>query len=84
MKLVIDIDEEVKKTFDDTDDINFSYYDYNSVIGKAIKTATPLEKVLGDIRAEIIHLMCKQYNRRPTLDREKVLEIIDKRISGKE
>ena len=41
-------------------------------------SGTPLEKVLEDIKAEIIHLTCKQYNRRLTLDREEVLEIIDR------
>lgn len=46
MKLVIDIDEEVKRAFDKAtkDDIYGCYYDYNSVIGKAIKNGTPLPK----------------------------------------
>lgn len=43
-KYVIDIPEETKQAFDNADDINFSYYDYNSVIGKAIRNATPLPK----------------------------------------
>lgn len=41
VKLVIEIDEEVKEAFD-KGDINFCYYDYNSVIGKAIRNGTPL------------------------------------------
>lgn len=48
MKIVIDIPEEVKQAFDNADDINFSYYDFNSVIGKAIRNATPLTKVLEE------------------------------------
>lgn len=47
MKIVIDIPEEVKQAFDNADDINFSYYDFNSVIGKAIRNATPLPKGHG-------------------------------------
>lgn len=44
MKIVIDIPEEVKEEFDkaNKNDINFSFYDYNSVIGKAIRNGTPL------------------------------------------
>ena len=44
MKLVIELPDEVKNAFDNADDINFSFYDYNSVIGKAIRNATPLEE----------------------------------------
>ena len=47
MKIVIDIHEEVKETFDKADDINFCFYDYNSVIGKAIRNGTPLPKGHG-------------------------------------
>lgn len=44
MKIVIDIPEEAKKAFDNAnkDDIYGCFYDYNSVIGKAIKNGTPL------------------------------------------
>ena len=44
MKIVIDIPEKVKEEFDkaNKNDINFSFYDYNSVIGKAIRNGTPL------------------------------------------
>ena len=47
MKLVIDIPQEVKEAFDkaNKDDINFCFYDYNSVIGKAIKYGTPLDDI---------------------------------------
>ena len=46
MKLIIDIPEEVKEVFDKAkeDDLNGSYYDYNSIIGKAIQNGTPLPK----------------------------------------
>ena len=52
MKLIIDIPQEVKEAFDKAskDDINFCFYDYNSVIGMAIRNGTPLD----DIKAEIL------------------------------
>ena len=55
MKMIIDIPEEVKDTFDKAskEDINFCYYDYNSVIGKAIKNGKPLE----DLETEILEKM---------------------------
>ena len=43
MKRIIDIPEEVIEAFENGD-INFSYYDYNSVIGKAIRNSTPLDE----------------------------------------
>lgn len=48
-KYVIDIPEETKQAFDNADDINFSFYDYNSVIGKAIRNATPLPKTNREV-----------------------------------
>lgn len=44
MQIVIEIPEETKQAFDraNNDDINFCFYDYNSVIGKAIKNGTVL------------------------------------------
>ena len=44
MKLIIDIPEETKQAFDraNNDDINFCFYDYNSVVGKAIKNGIVL------------------------------------------
>lgn len=54
MQIVIDIPEEVKEVFDKAkeDDLKGSYYDYNSIIGKAIQNGTPLPKGhgrLGDL-----------------------------------
>lgn len=37
-----------------------------------------LNCVLDKIRAEIEHMACKQYEHKLTLDREEVLQIIDK------
>ena len=49
MKIVIDIPEEVKQTFDNAknEDLYGNYYDYNSLIGKAIRNGTPLPKGHG-------------------------------------
>lgn len=49
MQIVIDIPEEVKEVFDKTKegDLKGSYYDYNSIIGKAIQNGTPLPKGHG-------------------------------------
>ena len=49
MKYIIELPEEVKEKFDNAtkDDIYGSYYDYNSVIGNAIKNGTPLPKNHG-------------------------------------
>lgn len=46
MKYIIELPEEVKEKFDNAtkDDIYGSYYDYNSVIGNAIKNGTPLSE----------------------------------------
>ena len=47
MKLVIEIPEEVKKTFDNAskaDIYETPYYDFNSVIGRAIQNGKPLGK----------------------------------------
>lgn len=55
MKYIIELPEEVKEKFDNAtkDDIYGSYYDYNSVIGNAIKNGTPLSEEPEKIRAEI-------------------------------
>ena len=47
MKYIIELPEEVKEKFDNAtkDDIYGNYYDYNSVIGNAIKNSTPLEEI---------------------------------------
>lgn len=49
MKYIIELPKEVKEKFDNAtkDDIYGSYYDYNSVIGNAIKNGTPLPKGHG-------------------------------------
>ena len=44
MKRIIDIPEEVVEAFKNGD-INNGYYDYNSLIGKAIRNSTPLNEV---------------------------------------
>lgn len=51
MKYIIELPEEVKEKFDNAtkDDIYGSYYDYNSVIGNAIKNGTPLPEGHGDL-----------------------------------
>ncbi len=49
MQIVIEISEEVKQAFDraSSQDIYGCYYDYNSVIGKAIKNGIVLPKGYG-------------------------------------
>ena len=44
MKIVIDIPEEVKQTFDNAkdEDLYGNYYDRNSLMGKAIQNGIPL------------------------------------------
>ena len=37
-----------------------------------------------DIKTEIEHLACRQYEHKLMLDRDEVLELFDKHISGKE
>lgn len=55
MRYIIELPEEVKEKFDNAtkDDIYGSYYDYNSVIGNAIKNSTPLSEELERIKADI-------------------------------
>ena len=83
MKLVIDIPQKVKEAFDKAskDDINFCFYDYNSVIGKAIKYGTPLDDVRQEIKSmyhtvEFMDEFGSGYNY--ALD--EIIEIIDKHI----
>ena len=56
MKLIIDIPEEVKEVFDKAkeDDLKGSYYDYNSLIGKAIQNGTPIPKALAPLITKLI------------------------------
>lgn len=51
MQIVIDIPEKVKQAFDNAEDEDLygNYYDYNSLIGKAIKNGTPLPKGHGRV-----------------------------------
>jgi hypothetical protein len=51
MKLIIDISEEVKQTFDNAknEDLYGNYYDRNSLIGKAIQNGIPLDKIKKQI-----------------------------------
>ena len=46
MQIIIDIPEEVKQTFDNAknEDLYGNYYDYNSLIGKAIQNGISLEQ----------------------------------------
>lgn len=52
MKLIIDIPEKAKQAFDNArdEDLYGSYYDYNSLIGKAIKNGIPLPKGHGRLK----------------------------------
>ena len=56
MQIVIDIQEEVKEVFDKAkeDDLKGSYYDYNSIIGKAIQNGTPIPKGLEPLITKLI------------------------------
>ncbi len=49
MQIVIDIPEEVKQTFDNAknEDLYGNYYDYNSLIGKAIQNGIQLPEGHG-------------------------------------
>lgn len=85
MKLVVDIPEEIYNSACATNNIwNMRMAGF---VCSAIANGTPLEKVLGDIKAEIR----KMPNRNPSyshtcdvVDREDVLDIIDSHINGKE
>ena len=52
MQIVIEIPESVKQAFDKAteDDIYGCYYDYNSIIGRAIKNGVQLPKGHGDLK----------------------------------
>ena len=55
-KLIIEISEEVKEVFDKAkeDDLKGSYYDYNSIIGKAIQNGTAIPKGLAPLITKLI------------------------------
>ena len=56
MKLIIEIPEEVKEVFDKAkeDDLKGSYYDYNSIIGKAIQNGRPIPQGLEPLITKLI------------------------------
>ena len=58
MKYIIELPKEVKEKFDNAtkDDIYGSYYDYNSVIGNAIKNGTPFEEELRKLWLQIYNI----------------------------
>lgn len=63
MKLIIDIpDSEYKQ--------NRYYYD-------SVYHGIPLKDVLKDVKFQIEHMACKQYEHRLTLDRQEVIDILD-------
>ena len=88
MKFVIDIPDEVKDAFDNAsnEDINFSYYDYNSVIGKAIKNGTPLDDIKAENKEikEILIMFINHINRYGELysfgfdEKDRLFEIANK------
>jgi len=90
MKYIIELPEEVKEKFDNAtkDDIYGSYYDYNSVIGNAIKNSTRLEEELEKIKAEIENMWIKSAKDLRTgeviyenlCEHSEVLEILEKHI----
>ena len=85
MKIVIDIPEKVKQTFDDAkdEDLYGNYYDYNSLIGKAIKNGIPLPNGHGrliDVNdlLDDINLEDNDYNRDVNTGEIITLENIDR------
>ena len=76
MKYIIELSEEVKEKFDNAtkDDIFGSYYDYNSVIGNAIKNGTSLEEHGRLIDADVL---CDYFwDNRSKLFTQKDLQIV--------
>ena len=60
MKLIIDIPEEVKHTFDNAENENLygNYYDYNSLIGKAIRKGSSLDELRSELNN---YITCSPY-----------------------
>ena len=89
MKYIIELSKEVKEKFDNAtkDEIYGSYYDYNSVIGNAIKNGTPLSEELEKIKAEIteyrnnIHAGNDEFHIGRLLGCDEAVELIDKHIA---
>ena len=77
MKVIIDIPKDMFEWFKNGEIID--EYD-KSALKQVFKNGIPLD----DVKFHIEHLACKQYDHKLMLDREEVLEIIDKHISGKE
>ena len=58
-----------------------SYVDsFEKTEKEALKMAIEALKTINDIKAEIEHMACRQYEHRLTLDREEVLEVINKHM----
>lgn len=75
MKYIIAIDEELKKTIDETSEPSIIVSLCSHTIGEAIKNGTPLEEEFKKIKAEMDNK--GWYNR---YDKEQFVEIIDKYI----
>ena len=69
MKLIIDIPEEDYKTIIQRPKQCVVHWD----VVDALRNGTPLD----DVKAEIEHMACRQYEHRLMLDRQETLEIID-------
>lgn len=91
MRLIIDIPEEVKQTFDNAknEDLYGNYYDRNSLIGKAIQNGTPIPDNATVCDIEQIRDEIDRLHYHPKLDFikndevvEMALEIIDKYTKG--
>ena len=75
MKLIIDIPEEDYKNVSRIVDMGLG-----TNVDEAIKNGTPLD----DVKAELEHMACRQYEHRLMLDRQETLEILDKYIGKAE
>ena len=77
MKIVIDIPEEVKKVFDKAkeDNLKGSYYDYNSLIGKAIQNGTPLPDNVTN--GDVIKAICPAWINYHSSDIELIIDYKD-------
>ena len=75
MKLIVDVPHEIicKRYLGENDKIWLVH---------AVKNGKPLFDALNEIKGEIEHTACKQYNRRLMLDREEIIEIIDDHIKN--
>ena len=84
MKYIIELPEEVKEKFDNAtkDDIYGNYYDYNSVIGNAIKNSIPFSKGHGSLidgdalRKEILSWGMNDYEPSDFIDEIDMADVI--------